>query len=456
MKKFVAVVMSVVFIISVSAAVFAAAFEDVGDEFSWAKEAISSFYYEGIIQGRENGKFFPNEPVTRAEFAKMLCLSFDLKSEKQASYIDVDESSWMYEYINKSCLYTVDANVIDSSYKPVEYAPDINATREEIASGIANALQIAAADDEYIKKNFTDWDKVNKSIYAQVNAAAEKKIIQGYDDFTIRPKEYVTRAEAAVLLYRARKESQSPSLAPGSAAALSPTPNTTETAHPSIEPTASATPSAETNKKPQQIYDIVSVEDIVKTSVDGEIFYALYYAFGGVIFDEPIMVSEDADVVGVKTKISDISCGDLILYELHNKGYVRAIRVIYSPPSKMPEAEENLEKILGVSSQMNWGLYDSGKRTQVCLGRIYKAEAEENGIIIRIMYQDRVEQAVFVPYEDVRVSVYKPYIKSYKKRFEKIETREIIGGYDYDTNYIFAKVTKEEVTDIIIIEYELD
>ncbi len=44
---------------------------------------------------------------------------------------------------------------------------------------------------------------------------------------------------------------------------------------------------------PKTAEDLISVVNITQTSVDGERCYALYYAFGGVVAQEPLIVSED-------------------------------------------------------------------------------------------------------------------------------------------------------------------
>lgn len=37
----------------------------------WAEQAISELYKQGIIRGKEDGKFYPDQPITRAELVTM-------------------------------------------------------------------------------------------------------------------------------------------------------------------------------------------------------------------------------------------------------------------------------------------------------------------------------------------------------------------------------------------------
>ncbi|ASS87130.1 amylopullulanase [Geobacillus lituanicus] len=47
-------------------------FKDQGQIGSWAKEAVETIYQAGIVHGKANGDFGPNEGVTRAQMAKIL------------------------------------------------------------------------------------------------------------------------------------------------------------------------------------------------------------------------------------------------------------------------------------------------------------------------------------------------------------------------------------------------
>ena len=92
----------------------------------------------------------------------------------------------------------------------------------------------------YLERDFNDYQDINGELIYSVEQAYQAGLIKGYDDGTLRPKDNVTRAEAVVLLDRARElkryyEQQTPT----------PTPSVTPTATPSATPTATVTPSEE-------------------------------------------------------------------------------------------------------------------------------------------------------------------------------------------------------------------
>ncbi len=61
--------------------VFAVSFSDLTNE-HWAYEPIIEMANKGILAGYPDGTFLPNKSITRAEFAKILVLSLNLKDAK--------------------------------------------------------------------------------------------------------------------------------------------------------------------------------------------------------------------------------------------------------------------------------------------------------------------------------------------------------------------------------------
>ena len=187
MKKLISCIL-ISALVFTSAAAFA--FSDVGSD-HWAKDYISRLADAKVIGGYEDGSFRPEDSVTRAEFAKMLCLAFELGAEGK-DFDDID-AHWAQEYIAKSA---------DVLYAPSDaFGPDASATRGEIAYALANVLSLEDADASDM---FADWDSVSEDMAARVGAAAKHGIINGYEDGTIRADGSVTRGEIAALVVRAQ------------------------------------------------------------------------------------------------------------------------------------------------------------------------------------------------------------------------------------------------------------
>ncbi|RHW39958.1 peptidase [Lysinibacillus yapensis] len=78
----------------------ATTFTDVKSTSNYAG-AVNALNKLGIFEGDENGKFNPNSPITRAEIAKVLVLSFDLQLQgNPLTFTDVKKGNWAYEYVS--------------------------------------------------------------------------------------------------------------------------------------------------------------------------------------------------------------------------------------------------------------------------------------------------------------------------------------------------------------------
>ncbi|GMK41961.1 hypothetical protein PCCS19_50200 [Paenibacillus sp. CCS19] len=101
------------------------------------REAIQQLAAQGVMQGYENGTVRPNQPVTRAEAAKLLVLALGLKPVDGATASLGSEHSgkWYASYVN-----TAIANgLID--VKDGKFNPNQPVTENELAVMAAKALQ---------------------------------------------------------------------------------------------------------------------------------------------------------------------------------------------------------------------------------------------------------------------------------------------------------------------------
>ena len=55
------------------------------EEVAWAKESISELYARGVVKGKGNNEFMPNDKVTRAEFIEMLITASGLADNNAVS-----------------------------------------------------------------------------------------------------------------------------------------------------------------------------------------------------------------------------------------------------------------------------------------------------------------------------------------------------------------------------------
>ena len=178
-------------------------FNDMDENHSWASEAVNVLVEKGAVNGIEDNVFAPDSLVTKEQFTKMLVLAIgtELNKEPTQTYVDVSPERWSFVYVESAKqMLPVDADL------PInEFSPEKQYTREEVAAAAVKSLGLA--DGNIINKNvltehFTDADQTSPSLAGLVGIAAERGILQGADKLS-RPKATVTRAEAAVFVYRA-------------------------------------------------------------------------------------------------------------------------------------------------------------------------------------------------------------------------------------------------------------
>lgn len=109
-------------------------FSDVSTE-AWYYKELETLYNIGIVSGYEDGTFKPDEPVSRAEFARMAAEFNELERNDKAIFSDVSTGHWAYQYINAA----YDAGWI-SGYEDGTYKPDQDITRAETVSMINKVI----------------------------------------------------------------------------------------------------------------------------------------------------------------------------------------------------------------------------------------------------------------------------------------------------------------------------
>lgn len=166
----------------------------------WARGAIAELAAGRLIDGLGNGRFAPDDPVTREQFAKLLVLALGLPPAappEAPPFPDVAADRWSAGYI-------VAAQPFMARYSDGLFRPGMPAVREEIAGALARAkgLKPAARPDLFIW--FSDSSHIARTAQPWVAAARAAGLIDGFPDRTFRPTAPVTRAQVAVLLQRAR------------------------------------------------------------------------------------------------------------------------------------------------------------------------------------------------------------------------------------------------------------
>ncbi len=207
----------------------------------WAEEQIKRISDKGIISGYPDGTFKPDAPITRAEFAKIASVAFNLEDKTPLSvFNDLDSNAWYYPYIEKTASYI-------PKYKlPVDYPTmqpyENNANggflpnSEAIRMHIAEALVLIATRQQSI--DLPDIETIQHELLVTFNNEAEYEnlfvvhggtvpanvkrmfeytylayklgIMQGNDRGYFNPYGYVTRAELVTMIDRMLNQKEQP------------------------------------------------------------------------------------------------------------------------------------------------------------------------------------------------------------------------------------------------------
>ncbi|TSI07378.1 S-layer homology domain-containing protein [Lysinibacillus sp. BW-2-10] len=104
-------------------------FKDVSKE-NWAYQYIAALANKGIIVGY-NGEFKPNDPLTRAQMAKIISVAYNFQQSDSLKlpFTDVKKGDWFSEYVG-----ALVENDITSGTTPTTFSPSKIVTRGQIAS----------------------------------------------------------------------------------------------------------------------------------------------------------------------------------------------------------------------------------------------------------------------------------------------------------------------------------
>jgi len=157
----------------------------------WAFSAIEFLASAGIVNGRTDGNFHPNDSITRGEFAKIICLAAGLTPVTGGSASFSDTSGhWAAGYIEAAKTAGLIGGYPDGTFRPNNLI-----TRAEIAKLVVLGAGFATASGAGFSDIATNWAK------GYIMTASNNGIVNGYSDGTFRPNNSATRAEASVMVY---------------------------------------------------------------------------------------------------------------------------------------------------------------------------------------------------------------------------------------------------------------
>jgi len=114
----------------------------------WFANQVCFMHWKGVLANfSRDGRFRPNEPVTRAEFATLAAHFDNLALTDENKFSDVPASHWAVKYINSAAVKGWITGYTDGTFKP-----EANITRAEVVTLVGRMLD-RKADAAYLATN---------------------------------------------------------------------------------------------------------------------------------------------------------------------------------------------------------------------------------------------------------------------------------------------------------------
>lgn len=150
----------------------------------------------GIMSGYDDGRFKPENNVTRAQFAKMIAKALELPEiERPSGFMDVAESHGSKNYIMAAAKVGIITG--DKGY----FMPNDYISRQHMAIMMERAMAYKAIDKKSITLTFQDKNLINKDYQFGIGMTVYYGIFRGDGDF-FRPLDNATRGQGASVIFR--------------------------------------------------------------------------------------------------------------------------------------------------------------------------------------------------------------------------------------------------------------
>lgn len=141
----------------------------------WCENIVNTLHDLGLVNGRTENTFAPNDNLTRAELVQLLAnlsgADFSAYSNANVKFADVETNAWYYA----SVMWAADNNIVYGIGNDM-FAPNTSITREDTAAIIYRYLGVAATAEN---NSFADTNEISAYAKDAVNTLSAEGIING-------------------------------------------------------------------------------------------------------------------------------------------------------------------------------------------------------------------------------------------------------------------------------------
>ena len=176
----------------------------------WAKDAVNDMGSRMVLNGVGNNCFEPDRDMTRAEFAATVVSALGLApGTGTGSFSDVAPADWFCGYVETAAEYG-----LITGYPNGKFGPNDTITREQAMTMMARAMKITKLETSLtadkvltLLAGYSDGASVSSYADDSIAACVSAGLVSGRPGNTIAPRENITRAEVAVVMERLLQKS---------------------------------------------------------------------------------------------------------------------------------------------------------------------------------------------------------------------------------------------------------
>ena len=168
----------------------------------WARDDVAMLAAKFIVDGKTSQRYEPQQAVTRADFAKFIAQGLGLTGDRNeaAKYRDIAANDAYAPYIGAASKAGIVQGGTDGRFRPNDPI-----TREEMATMMLRAISYTnsqVSQSTAALNKFADRGQISSWARSGVAACVNAGIIKGVTETRFAPKQNATRAEAAVMIKR--------------------------------------------------------------------------------------------------------------------------------------------------------------------------------------------------------------------------------------------------------------
>ncbi len=171
---------------------------------AWYATDVLSLVNRGVIQGTGPNKFSPDATLSRGAFVTMLCKTMltaqEIKQyDFQGEFSDVGPRHWSNPYVN----WAAESGVVNGRGDGT-FGPDAPVSRQDMAVMVTNLLRATGRNLPAVNTpaRFTDSGRISPYAAQSVSQCQQAGVINGFTDGSFGPLRTASRAEAAAVYAR--------------------------------------------------------------------------------------------------------------------------------------------------------------------------------------------------------------------------------------------------------------